>query len=248
MPLLSMALAMSVHSMHAAAIVQILPLACLRLLMARCLTHVVHTSCLIWTLFSFFRSYLSSFTDYSGLGASEGALYPRASLILQFLVTAVEGSHHSIFGAYTIPPFRFQPHNRSIDWRRMSVLDVGRVTREMDVATLQENLIDITFCTLDREVCSHCSQPLDQALLNVLRLAQLSIQYLLHCQDFLNTRVTMLEVHLQASLRQLSQSQQELDCQAEELRDLRKEMNKQRKMIKDLQQLLQWSVARATIW
>ena len=89
---------------------------------------------------------------------------------------------------------------------------------------------------------------MDQALLNVLRLAQLSIQYLLHCQDFLNTRVTMLEVHLQASLRQLSQSQQELDCQAEELRDLRKEMNKQRKMIKDLQQLLQWSVARATIW
>ena len=123
----------------------------------------------------------------------------------------------------------------------MSVLDVGRVTREMDVATLQENLIGITFCTLDREVCSHCSQPLDQALLNVLRLAQLSIEYLLHCQDFLTTRVTMLEVHLQAILSQLSQSQQQLECQAEEIRNLREERRQQREMIEHLQQLLQWS-------
>ena len=167
--------------------------------------------------------------------------HPRASLTMQFLVTAVEGSHYSTFGAYTIPPFRFQPRTRSMDWRRMSVLDVGRVTQETDVATLQENLIDITFCTLDQEVCSHCSQPLDQALLNVLRLAQLSIEYLLHCQDFLTTRVTMLEVHLQAILSQLSQSQQQLECQAEEIRNLREERRQQREMIEHLQQLLQWS-------
>ena len=160
---------------------------------------------------------------------------------MQVLATVVEGSHHSIFGAYTIPPFRFQPRNRNMDWRRMSVLDVGRVTREMDVATLQENLIDITFCTLDQEVCSHCSQPLDQALLNVLRLAQLSIEYLLHSQDFLTTRVTQLEVHLQASLSQQSQSQQELDCRAEELRGLQEERHHLRKKIKDLHHLLQQS-------
>ncbi|XP_036917066.1 zinc finger protein DZIP1L [Sturnira hondurensis] len=160
---------------------------------------------------------------------------------MQFLATIAQGSHHSIFGTYTVPPFRFLPRNRRMDWRRMSVLDVGRVTREMDVATLQENLTDIAFCTLDQEVCSHCSQPLDQALLNVLSLAQLTIEYLMHGQDFLMTRVTQLELHLQASQSQQSQSQQELDRQAEELRALREERHRQRKMIKDLQQLLQWS-------
>ncbi|KAF6099810.1 hypothetical protein HJG60_011541 [Phyllostomus discolor] len=160
---------------------------------------------------------------------------------MQFLATIVQGPHHSIFGAYTIPPFRFQPRNGSVDWRRMSVLDVDRVIRELDVATLQENLTDITFCTLDGEECSHCLQPLDQGLLNVLRLAQLSIEYLMHCQDFLMTRVTLLELHLQASLRQQSQSQQQLDSQAEELMGLREETHQQRQMIKDLQQLLQWS-------
>lgn len=175
------------------------------------------------------------------LGAPFQGGNPRASVTMQFLATVVQGPHHSIFGAYAVPPFRFQPRNRSMDWRRMSVLDVDRVTRELDVATLQENLTDITFCTLDWEDCSHCSQPSGQALLNVLRLAQLSIEYLMHCQDFLVTRVTLLELHLQASLSQQSCSQQELDCQAEELRALREERRQQRKMIKDLQQLLQWS-------
>lgn len=160
---------------------------------------------------------------------------------MQFLATIVQGPHHSMFGAYTIPPFRFHPRNRSMDWRCMSVLDVDLVTREMDVATLLENLTDITFCTLDQEECSHCSQPLDQALLNVLRLAQLTIEYLMHGQDILMTRVTLLELHLQAILSQLSQSQQQLDCQAEELRVLREERHRQREIIKDLQQLLQWS-------
>ncbi|XP_035886591.1 zinc finger protein DZIP1L-like [Phyllostomus discolor] len=146
---------------------------------------------------------------------------------MQFLATIVTGPQHSIFGAYSIPPFRFQPRNRSMDWRRMSVLDVNRVIQELDVATLQENLTDITFCTLDGEVYSHCSQPLDQALVNVLRLAQLTIEYLMHFQDFLMTRVTLLQLYLQASLRQQSQSQQELDSQAEELRRLREETHQQ---------------------
>ncbi|XP_054451241.1 cilium assembly protein DZIP1L [Pteronotus mesoamericanus] len=160
---------------------------------------------------------------------------------MQFLAITAQTTYCPIFGTYTVPPFKFQPRNRNMDWRRMSVLDVDRVARELDVTTLQENLTDITFCTLDQERCSHCWEPLDQALLNVLRLAQLIIEYLLHCQNCLTTRISQLEVRLQASLSQQERGQQELGCQAEELRGVREESHRRRKMIKDLQQLLQRS-------
>uniref|UniRef100_A0A8B9W971 DAZ interacting zinc finger protein 1 like n=1 Tax=Bos mutus grunniens TaxID=30521 RepID=A0A8B9W971_BOSMU len=127
---------------------------------------------------------------------------------------------------------------KSVDWRRISALDVDRVARELDVATLQENIAGVTFCNLDREVCGRCGQPVDPVLLKVLRLAQLSIEYLLHCQDCLSTSVAQLEARLQASLGQQERGQQELGRQADELKGVREESRRRRKMISALQQLL----------
>uniref|UniRef100_A0A8C5KJ56 Cilium assembly protein DZIP1 N-terminal domain-containing protein n=2 Tax=Jaculus jaculus TaxID=51337 RepID=A0A8C5KJ56_JACJA len=121
---------------------------------------------------------------------------------MQFPAATAESLSGSLFGAYTLPTFKFQPRRESIDWRRISALDVDRVARELDVATLQENITSVTFCNLDREACSRCGQPVDPVLLKVLRLAQLIIEYLLHCQDCLSASVAQLEARLQASLGQ----------------------------------------------
>lgn len=149
-----------------------------------------------------------------------------------------EGLSGPFFGAYTLPTFKFQPRHESVDWRRISALDVDRVARELDVATLQENIAGVTFCNLDREACSRCGQPVDPALLKVLRLAQLIIEYLLHCQDCLSASVAQLEARLQASLGQQERGQQELGRQADELKGVREESRRRRKMISTLQQLL----------
>ncbi|KAI5246286.1 Alpha-1,4-N-Acetylglucosaminyltransferase, partial [Manis pentadactyla] len=134
-------------------------------------------------------------------------------------------------------------HNHSlglqcIDWRHISTLDVDRVAREVDVAILQELLNGVTFCNLDLEVCSHCGQPVDPALLKVLRLTQFIIEYLLHCQDCLSASVVQLEARLQASLEQQECGQQELARQADELKGVRQESHRPRKLIDTLQQLL----------
>nr|KAF6420270.1 DAZ interacting zinc finger protein 1 like [Molossus molossus] len=84
-----------------------------------------------------------------------------------------------------------------MDWRRISALDLDHMTWELDVATLQENIADIIFCNLDQE---------------------LIIKYLLHCKDCLSTSVAQLESQLQASLDQQQRGQQELACQAEEIK------------------------------
>lgn len=160
---------------------------------------------------------------------------------MQFPDTTAEGPCHPLFRACTFTPFKFQSRQGSMDWRRISALDLDRVTWELDVATLQENVADITFCNLDREACRHCGQPVDPALLKVLRLAQLIIEYLLHCQDCLSTGVAQLEAQLQASLGRWQRGQQELRRQAEELKSVREESHRRHKMINNLQQLLLWT-------
>ncbi|XP_060154551.1 cilium assembly protein DZIP1L isoform X6 [Globicephala melas] len=157
---------------------------------------------------------------------------------MQSHATTAQGLSDPLFAAYTLPTFKFQPRRERMDWRRISALDVDRVARELDVATLQENIVSVTFCNLDREVCGRCGQPVDPALLKVLRLAQLTIEYLLHCQDCLSTSVAQLEARLQASLGQQERGQQELGRQADELRGVREESRRRRKMISALQQLL----------
>ncbi|XP_057624953.1 cilium assembly protein DZIP1L isoform X1 [Chionomys nivalis] len=157
---------------------------------------------------------------------------------MQYPAATVEGLSGPLSGVYTLPPFKFQPRRESIDWRRISAVDVDRVARELDVATLQENIAGVTFCNLDQEVCNHCRQPVDPVLLKVLRLAQLIIEYLLHCQDCLSASVAQLEARLQASLGQQQRGQQELGRQADELKGVREESRRRRKMISTLQQLL----------
>ncbi|XP_073887210.1 cilium assembly protein DZIP1L isoform X3 [Macaca fascicularis] len=159
-------------------------------------------------------------------------------LPMQSPAATAEGLSGPLFGAYTFPTFKFQPRHDSMDWRRISTLDVDRVARELDVATLQENIAGITFCNLDREVCNRCGQPVDPALLKVLRLAQLIIEYLLHCQDCLSASIAQLEARLQTSLGQQQRGQQELGRQADELKGVREESRRRRKMISTLQQLL----------
>uniref|UniRef100_A0A8C3YHC3 DAZ interacting zinc finger protein 1 like n=1 Tax=Catagonus wagneri TaxID=51154 RepID=A0A8C3YHC3_9CETA len=157
---------------------------------------------------------------------------------MQSPAPTAEGLSGPLFAAYSLPTFKFQPRRESVDWRRISALDVDRVAWELDVATLQENIVGVTFCNLDREVCGRCGQPVDPALLKVLRLAQLSIEYLLHCQDCLTTSVAQLEARLQASLGQQERGRQELGRQANELKGVREESRRRRKMINTLQQLL----------
>uniref|UniRef100_A0A2K5VVH8 DAZ interacting zinc finger protein 1 like n=1 Tax=Macaca fascicularis TaxID=9541 RepID=A0A2K5VVH8_MACFA len=230
---------MSAHTMNATAAATTPHFAPLRPLLARyTVCAATHTSpnldsLLIFQAFSQLLGLLPWSWCHPPLVVSSGLPLP-----MQSPAATAEGLSGPLFGAYTFPTFKFQPRHDSMDWRRISTLDVDRVARELDVATLQENIAGITFCNLDREVCNRCGQPVDPALLKVLRLAQLIIEYLLHCQDCLSASIAQLEARLQTSLGQQQRGQQELGRQADELKGVREESRRRRKMISTLQQLL----------
>ncbi|EMP38429.1 Zinc finger protein DZIP1L [Chelonia mydas] len=138
-----------------------------------------------------------------------------------------------------IPAFKFQSRRDSVDWRRFSAIDIERVARELDVTTLQENIVSVTFCNLDSEKCPHCQQPIDPVLLKVLKMAQLTIEYLLHSQEYLTASLALQEEQLQATLEELKRTKQELDKQAEELKGVKEESRRRKKMIATQQLLLQ---------
>ncbi|XP_008588961.1 PREDICTED: LOW QUALITY PROTEIN: zinc finger protein DZIP1L-like [Galeopterus variegatus] len=148
------------------------------------------------------------------------------------------GLRDLLFGvAYTFPTFKFQSCCESIDWRHINALNLYYVAPEVDVAALQENITGVTFCNMEQEACSCCRQPVDLVLLKVLRLAQLSIKYLLHCQEGLSAGIAQLEAWLQASLHQQQQSQVELGCQADELKVRWEESHWHRKMISTIEKI-----------
>lgn len=138
-----------------------------------------------------------------------------------------------------IPTFKFQSRRDTIDWRRFSAIDVERVARELDLATLQENINSITFCNLDAEKCPYCKQPVDPVLLNVLKMAQLTIEYLLHSQEYLSMNLALQEEQQQATLDDLKRFKHDLDKQAEELKQVKEESRRRKKMISTQQLLLQ---------
>ncbi|NXG36171.1 DZI1L protein, partial [Dromaius novaehollandiae] len=153
------------------------------------------------------------------------------------LPSATNGA--ALAGLVGVPPFQFQPRRASVDWRRFSAIDVERVARELDVAALQEHIASVTFCNLDSERCPSCGQPVDPVLLKVLKMAQLSTEYLLHCQESLSAALALQAGRLQAALDELAHAKQEAARQAEELRGVKEESRRRKKLIATQQLLLQ---------
>ncbi|KAJ6660865.1 hypothetical protein lerEdw1_017022 [Lerista edwardsae] len=139
----------------------------------------------------------------------------------------------------TLPPFQFRARHETPDWRRLSAVDVERVASEVDVAALQEHLGHVTFCTAERERCPHCQAPADTLLLKLLRLAQLCLEYLLHSQDYLSAQLRSSHERLRAADTNRDQLAKEVARGAQEVRLLKEECKRRKKMIAAQQMMLQ---------
>ncbi|XP_061094944.1 cilium assembly protein DZIP1L [Conger conger] len=138
-----------------------------------------------------------------------------------------------------LQPFHFRTRREPVDWRRFAALDVDRVAREMDVAVLQEHINGVTFCDVEAERCPHCRGAVDPALLKVLRMSQLSTEYLLHCQDYLSGQLLGLEERLQGMVSKAECEGKERVRLDAELQSVRQESRRRKKMIATQQLLLQ---------
>ncbi|XP_039586363.1 zinc finger protein DZIP1 isoform X3 [Passer montanus] len=142
-------------------------------------------------------------------------------------------------GPAAFPAFQFRVRHENPDWRRLSTVDVERVSREGDVAVLQAHLEHVTFCSAERECCPHCQGPADPLLLKLLRLAQLSTEYLLHSQEYLSGQLGSLEEALRETQAQRDQLGKEVAQRSQEIQVLKEECRRRKKMISTQQMMLE---------
>ncbi|XP_024865488.1 zinc finger protein Dzip1 isoform X2 [Kryptolebias marmoratus] len=141
-------------------------------------------------------------------------------------------------GAPTLPPFKFRPRRESVDWRRINAVDVDLVASQLDVDALQEHIGTVTFCSLGGERCPRCQSPVDPALVKLLQLAQLTVEWLLHCQEFLGLNLRAAEERLAAAGREREQLLAQHGKQEERVRTLTAELKQRKKVIRTQQSLL----------
>ncbi|NXI60431.1 DZIP1 protein, partial [Chloroceryle aenea] len=104
---------------------------------------------------------------------------------------------------------------------------------------LQEHVEHVTFCSAERERCPHCQGPSDPLLLKLLRLAQLCTEYLLHSQEYLSAQLRNLEEALRAVRAQRDQLGKEVDRCLQEIKALKEECRRRKKMISTQQMMLE---------
>ncbi|XP_028809608.1 cilium assembly protein DZIP1 isoform X2 [Denticeps clupeoides] len=142
----------------------------------------------------------------------------------------------------TLPPSIFRPRRESIDWRRINAVDVDRVAAELDIAALLEHVNGVTFCNLEVEKCQRCQSPVDPALLKLFRLAQFTVEYLLHTQDHQSHSLRVVKDKVEAVEREREQLRSDLQSkmqkQTESLKTLKDELKQRKKIIASQQAMI----------
>ncbi|XP_077574429.1 cilium assembly protein DZIP1 isoform X3 [Stigmatopora nigra] len=134
-------------------------------------------------------------------------------------------------------PFRFRQRRESVDWRRIHAVDIDQVISQLDVDVLQEHISTVTFCSLDGERCQRCQSPVDRALIKILQLAQLTVEWLLHCQECLTLNLQGAEQRLASANMQHEQLLAQLKEQDESMMVMTAELKNRRKIIRKQQNL-----------
>ncbi|KAF5899333.1 zinc finger protein DZIP1 isoform X1, partial [Clarias magur] len=139
--------------------------------------------------------------------------------------------------------FKFCTRRESVDWRRINAIDVDRVSCELDFQVLQEHIAVVAFCSLEGERCLNCQSQVDPALLKLFRLAQLTIQYLLHSQDCLALNLQTSQEQLQIEAKEKQHLQVQLQKQSQDTKLLKEELKQRKKIIASQQAMISAGLA-----
>jgi zinc finger protein DZIP1 len=132
------------------------------------------------------------------------------------------------------PSFTFRKRHARIDWRKLAAVDVDKVAREVDVGSLQDNLYNVAFCNIDGEEF----QGMDPHFMKLFKLAQLTMEYLMYTQQYLNSQVTELQQKLKDVSEEMECCKKELATRNDDLKAVKKENRKRRKAIEAYQEML----------
>ncbi|XP_012258023.2 cilium assembly protein DZIP1L [Athalia rosae] len=126
--------------------------------------------------------------------------------------------------------FCFNVHRTRVrvDWNRIGSIDIDRVIRERDFLTVDDNVNNVVDYSLESE---YDVKILDPNFVKLFRLAQLSVEYLLYCKQYLDHSVIILKDELRSKLEENTLMKKEIKVLTETIKDLKDKMRDRNKMI-----------------
>ncbi|XP_059169975.1 cilium assembly protein DZIP1L-like isoform X2 [Physella acuta] len=131
--------------------------------------------------------------------------------------------------------FSFRKRVERMDWRKIASVDIDHISRTLDFTTLQENIMNITFCNLEAEMDI---RSIDPNFVKLFKLAQLTIEYLLHSQEYLAGLCASFEEKSKLSEQEVEKVKEEIATLQKELTEVKKESHKRKKLLLAQQQLM----------
>lgn len=125
--------------------------------------------------------------------------------------------------------FFFRRRHGALDWTKLRSVDLERVVRTVDVDALQENVEHVTFADISE---ADLAQLTDANFLQLFRLTQLIIEYLLNVQNFLLASAKKKEATYEQIVYELESTRAALAQRTESERAAKKELKHCRRVIK----------------
>lgn len=107
-------------------------------------------------------------------------------------------------------------------------IDIDRVIRERDFLTIDANINNVIDYCLESE---YDVKILDPNFVKLFRLAQLSVEYLLYCKQYLDHSVVILKDELKQKIEQNVSMKKEIATLEDTLKSLKERSREKRKLI-----------------
>jgi hypothetical protein len=118
--------------------------------------------------------------------------------------------------------FYFRQRYGSLDWRKISKVNVDDLVREVDLPVLQGLLDDVTFSRITEEELPKTGS--DELSVRLIRICQLIIEYQLHCQEAQEAGLRSLVKQLQHANASVESLREELSFSQKDCRSLRRDV------------------------
>jgi len=133
------------------------------------------------------------------------------------------------------PKFQFQERQGRINWRTVLNTDVDKLVKDIDLHQLESLLQNLTYAQLDREDLERMG---DAHFVKLFRLAQLSIEYLIYTQNYLETLTKTLDMQYKHTYEETEKVRDKIKQQTEENAIMKRELKLKQKTLTTYEYLL----------
>lgn len=133
------------------------------------------------------------------------------------------------------PKFAFQERQGRLAWRQIMNVNLETVRSEVDLRQLEGLLQNLTYAEFDREDIEKVG---DANVVKLFRVAQMSIEYLIYTQNYLETLTKSLDAHYKHVYEGEARVKDKAKAQASECAQLKRDLALKSKTLSTYEYLL----------